>query len=116
MCKIQAATFDTTSQDWKTKQISYGDRNITLREKSISHESVKKIVKTLDIGKIHSLPGYCGAFRTITALCTMIVDLHLRTDSLRKKLRWFNDIENHFIMEFADGGAPETRDLTMCTG
>ena len=104
MCKIQAATFNTTSQDWKTKQIRYGDEN------------VKKFVKTLDIGEIPSLPGYCGAFRTITTLCTMIVELHLRTDSLRKKLRWFNDIENHFIMEFSDDGAPETRDLTMGIG
>ena len=83
MCKIQASTFDTNSQSWVKKHIEYGDRNIALMDKSISHEAVKKFVDNLDIGDIHSLPGYCGAFRSVTALTTMIIDLHLKTTRLR---------------------------------
>ena len=116
MCKIQKSMYDVDSQTWRKKVINYGDRNITLCEKPISHKSVEQFVKQLDIGDIHSPIGLCGAFRTVTALVTMIIDLHLKTDSLRKKLIWFNGIQNHFIMEFLDDGAPETRELTMCIG
>ena len=116
MCKIQAALFDKDSVTWQRKSITYGDCNITLRENSISHESVQMFVNNLDLSDIHTLPGYCGAFRTATPLCTMIVDLHMKCSLLRKKLRWFNDIENHFIMEFSDDGAPETKNLTMTIG
>ena len=62
MCKIQSATFDKDSVTWQRKSITYGDRNITLRENSISHESVQRFVNNLDIGDIHTLPWYCGAF------------------------------------------------------
>ena len=116
MCKIQKSMYDVDSQTWRKKVINYGDRNITLCEQPISHKSVEQFVKQLDIGDIHSPIGLCGAFRTVTALVTMIIDLHLKTDSLRKKLIWFNGIQNHFIMEFSDNGAPETRELTMCIG
>ena len=116
MCKIQKSMYDVDSQTWRKKVINYGDRNITLCEKPISHKSVEQFVKQLDIGDIHSPIGLCGAFRTVTALVTMIIDLHLKTDLLRKKLIWFNGIQNHFIMEFSDDDAPETRELTMCIG
>ena len=116
MCKIQAATFDADSQSWEKKSIDYGDRNIALIEKSVSHDVVRNFVDKLDIGEIHSLPGYCGAFRSVTALTTMIIDLHLKTPRLREKLVWYNNIPNHFIMQFSDDGAPETRELTMCIG
>ena len=80
------------------------------------HISVEQFGKQLGIGDIHSPIGLCGAFRTVTALVTMNIDLHLKTDSLRKKLIWFNGIQNHIIMEFSDDGAPETRELTMRIG
>ena len=44
--------------------------------------------------------------RSVTALVTMIIDLHLRVPSLQEKLVWLNRIENHFVFEFSDDGAP----------
>ena len=89
---------------------------MNVHQKSISHRSVQDFVNKLDIGEIHIIPGYCGAFRTITALTTMVIDLHLRSESLRKKLPWFNGIHNHFIVEFSDDGTPESKEKTMCIG
>ena len=54
--------------------------------------------------------------RTVTALTTMMLDLHLRVPSLQEKLVWFNDIENHFVIEFSDDGAPESKNTTMSIG
>ena len=116
MCKIQSATFDTTNQEWQKKSICYGERNISLLDKGISHKIVDVFVKKLNIGDIQSLPNICGVFRTVTALITMVIDLHLKTKVLREKLLWFNGIENHFICEFSDDGAPETKEATMCIG
>ena len=73
-------------------------------------------MKQLDLGDIHTIPGYCGVFRSVTALTTMIIDLHLRSEPLRKKLHWFNGVENHFVVEFSDDGAPESKEETMCIG
>ena len=116
LCKVQAQPFDPVEQQWNQKSISYGDKIINMHTQPISNGMVEKFIKTLDIGDLHQIPGYCGLFRTITALTIMIIDLHLRTPSLRKKLIWFNSLENHFIMEFSDDGAPETREETMCIG
>lgn len=43
----------------------------------------------------------------------MILDLHLRLPHLAKKLVWLNDLENHFVFQFSDDGAPETTQMTM---
>ena len=115
-CKIQPSIFDPVNQKWSGKVISYGDKKTNLREKCISNENVEKFVQAMDIGDIHGIPGYCGAARTVTALTTMIMDLHRSVSSLKNKLRWLNDIENHYIFEFSDDGAPESRDGNMCIG
>ena len=52
----------------------------------------------------------------MTALVTMIIDLHLTVPTLYEKLTWFNDVEYHFIFEFSDDGAPESKDTTMSIG
>ena len=96
--------------------IKFGDKNIKLCRKSISDANVEKIVRSLDIGELHNIPGYCGNFRTVTALTTMMIELHLCSDPLSKKLIWFNDQKNHFIVEFSDDGAPESKNETMCIG
>ena len=70
----------------------------------------------MDIGDIHIIPGYCGAFRSVTALTMMILDLHLRSESLFKKLIWFKNNINNFVIEFSDDGAPESKDEGMCIG
>ena len=80
LCKIQSSTFDPDSQKWNDKSISYGDKKLNVHQKSIFHRSVQDFVNKLDIGEIHTIPGYCGAFRTITALTTMVIDLHLRSE------------------------------------
>ena len=85
-------------------------------KKPISGRRVEKLVKGLDIGDIHIIPGYCGAFRSVTALTMMILDLHLRTESLFKKLIWFKNNINNFVIEFSDDGAPESKDEGMCIG
>ena len=46
----------------------------------------------------------------------MIIDLHIRVQHLAKKLIWFNELDNHFIFQFSDDGAPETSQLTMSIG
>ena len=114
LCRIQNKTFNPESGTWNTNLIEFGDKNIKLCRKSISDANVEKFVRSLDIGELHSIPGYCGNFRTVTALTTMMIELHLRSDSLRQKLIWFNDQKNHFIVEFSDDGAPESKNEAMC--
>ena len=46
----------------------------------------------------------------------MIIDLHLRLPYLPCKLIWFNDKRNNFILQFSDGGAPESSQLIMSIG
>ena len=84
--------------------------------KSACNSAVDKFVKGLDIGHVTQLPDVVGVSRTVTGLVTLIIDLHLRVQHLRKRLVWFNDIENHFVMQFSDDGAPETGQLTMSIG
>lgn len=78
--------------------------------------TIEKFTKTLDIGEIHIIPGYAGVARTVTALITMICDLHIKVDALRKNLIWFNNNINHFVAQFSDDGAPESSETTMSIG
>ena len=95
LCKVQDKTFDT-------------QYHMVIRifpsQKAISDVSVEKIVKGLNIGEIHMVPGLCGAVRLVANITTMRIDLHLQTESLCKKLVWYNGNENHFIIEFSDDG------------
>ena len=77
LCKVQAQTFYPEEQKWNRKVVSYGDRKINLENTPISNGKVEQFVKGLDIGDLHTITGYCGVFRTITALTIMIIDLHL---------------------------------------
>ena len=117
MCKIQSSTFNQDEQKWSSsKVISYGDKKINLKDRSLSDNAVKKFVDSLDIGDIHPIPGYCGVSRTVTALVTMVIDLHFKVPAYKEKLIWFNNHENHLIFEFSDDGAPECKDTTMSIG
>ena len=42
--------------------------------------------------------------------------MHLKVKSLRSELLWLGGRTNHFIFEFSDDGAPESRDKTMTIG
>ena len=116
ICKIQSSTFNTEKQEWSKNTISYGDREINVVKTSISSYLMNNFINNLDIGDVNIIPGFCGATRSVTALPTMIIDLNLRVPSLRSKLIWFNNIENHFVMEFSDDGAPESREMSMSIG
>ena len=113
VCKIQSSIFDIENQKWNKNIISYGDRTINICDKTISTYKITKFIESLDIGDINTTPGHCGASRSVTALTTMIIDLNIRIPELRNKLMWFNGVENHFIMQFAADGAPESRDRSI---
>ena len=83
---------------------------------AISDKRVENFVRSLDIGHVNQIPNAPGVSRTITGLVFMIIDLHLRLPYLFRKLIWFNDNINHFIMQFSDDGAPESSQLTMSIG
>ena len=116
MYKIKSKIYEPETEKWNRKSISYGDKTFNLRNMNISDRSVVNFVYESDIGIIHTIPGYCGVFRTIASLTTTIIDLHLKCNSLRRKLVWYNDIPNHFIFEFSDDGAPESKKESMCIG
>ena len=79
--------------------------------KSVSDCAVDAFVKALDIRDITELPNVAGVSRT--GLVLMILDLQLQVPHLCRKLVWYNGLENHFIMQFSDDGAPETSQFTM---
>ena len=71
---------------------------------------VEKFVNSLNIGHVTQLPGVAGVSRTVTGLVFLIIDLS-------KRLVWYNDLENHFVIQyFSDDGAPETGQLSMSIG
>ncbi|XP_066914986.1 uncharacterized protein [Clytia hemisphaerica] len=115
-CKIQKSMYDPSSETFGKISMTYGEYNLDLNTKSISHQSVDKFVKGLNIGELHQIEGYSGVTRTLTALTTMIVDLNLKVNSRRENLKWFKDNVNHFIVEFSDDGAPESSERTMTIG
>ena len=45
-----------------------------------------------------------------------MIDLNLKFKRSRDSLLWFNNNENHFVVEFSDDAAPETKELTMSNG
>ena len=84
--------------------------------KSVSNCAVDAFVKALNIGDITELPNVAGVSRTVTGFVLMILDLHLWVPHLCRKLVWYNGLENHFIMQFSDDGAPENSQLIMSIG
>ena len=115
MCKIQKSVFSSEG-DGVAKPVSYGEYQLDLKTAVISHHRVDQLAKEIDIGEIHTIAGYSGVARTVSTLVTMITDLHLSVPKLKSDLLWFNDIENHFVVEFSDDGAPESNETTMSIG
>ena len=91
------------------------DRDIAL-PKIVTDLKVDQFVKSLDIGHVCQISNYAGVSRTVTGLVFIILDLHLRLPRLRKELIWFNGNKYHFIFQFSDDGAPETKKLGMSIG
>ncbi|XP_065639723.1 uncharacterized protein LOC136072530 [Hydra vulgaris] len=116
ICKVQKTTFSDISNISSVNSVQYGDINFELNMSNISNETVEKFVKSLDIGEIHQIPGFSGVSRTLTALVTIVADINLKVKTLNEKLVWFNGNINHFVVEFSDDGAPESREKTMTIG
>ena len=116
ICKIQKRSFDINTQEWTKNSITYGEYNLNLKTASVSNKSVELFVRSLDIGDVNIIPGISGVSRTITGLTTLIINLNLKVNNLRENLMWFNDNTNHFVIQFSDDGAPESKDGTMTIG
>ena len=115
LCKIQKTSFDSEDAD-VGEFIPKNELKLDLRSKQLSHYTVDKFVKSLDIGEVHEIPSCSGVTRTVTALVTMVVDVNLKVSANKDKLYWFNNVENHFIVEFSDDGAPESKEVSMTIG
>jgi len=114
-CKIEKAVFSDDG-DGFAHPVDYAGHKLDLKTAVVSHKRVEQFAKNIDIGEIHVITGYSGVSRTVSTLVSMITDLHLRIPSLKKNLLSFNNIENHFVVEFSDDGAPESRETTMSIG
>ena len=115
ICQIQKYSLES-NEDVGQYLPKNENLQLDLRSKQLSHYSVDKFVKNLDIGKIHQIPGCSGVARTVTALITMMADVNLKVKVNKERLIWFNGIEDHFVVEFSDDGAPESREETMTIG
>lgn len=115
VCKTQTSYFNAESEVWVPRNVKCVGIDLRV-PRPASNAAVDKFVKELNIGTANQIPNAPGVSRTVTGLVFMIIDLHLRVQHLTKKLVWFNDLENHFIFQFSDDGAPETSQLTMSIG
>lgn len=115
VCKTQSSYFNRENEIWVPRNVQCLGIEIRLPQ-AVSDKAVDKFVKDLNIGHCNQIPNAPGVTRTVTGLVCMIMDLHLRVPCLYKKLIWFNELENHFIFQFSDDGAPETSQLTMSIG
>ncbi|XP_068690926.1 uncharacterized protein [Montipora foliosa] len=115
VCKTQSSYFNAESEVWVPRNVKCVGLDLRV-PRLASHDAVEKFVKGLNIGMVSQIPNAPGVSRTVTGLVFMILDLHLRVPHLTKKLVWFNDLENHFVFQFSDDGAPETSQMTMSIG
>ena len=115
VCRTQSSYFNAVSETCLPRNVNCMGIDLRL-PKSVSNCAADAFVKALDIGDITELPNVAGVSTTVTGLVLMILELHLRVPHLCRKLVWYNGLENHFIMQFSDVGAPETSQLTMSIG
>ena len=115
VCKTQTSYFNAESEVWVPRNVKCVGVDLRVPQ-PISNAAVDRFVKQLNIGAANQIPNAPGVSRTVTGLVFMIIDLHLRVPHLMKKLVWFNEMENHFIFQFSDDGAPESSQLTMSIG
>ena len=115
VCRTQSSFFHPESETWLPRNISCAGVDLRLL-KSACNSAVEKFVNRLNIGHVTQLPGVAGVSRTITGLVFLIIDLHLRVPHLSKRLVWYNELENHFVIQFSDDGALETGQLSISIG
>ena len=115
VCKTQTSYFNAESEVWVPRNIKCVGVDLRVPQ-PVSDAAVDKFVKQLNIGSANQIPNAPGVSRTVTGLVFMVIDLHLRVPHLIMKLVWFSELENHFIFQFSDDGAPKTSQLTMSIG
>ena len=115
ICKTQSSVFNAVKEIWLPRNIRCLDSDISL-PKIASDLKVDRFVKGLDIGQVSLIPNCSGSSRTVTGLVYMILNLYLESSRLYQQLTWFNDNQDHFIIQFSDDGAPETSELGMSIG
>ena len=99
ICKTQKSAFEINDNDCGNI-IKHGDKSINIKSSFVSHHAIEELVKNMDISEISFIPGYSGVARIVTALTTMIVELHMKVPTLKQNFLWFNGKQNHFIIEF----------------
>ena len=107
ICKTQSSVFNAEKETWLPRNIRCLDSDISLPKIASDHK-VDRFVKGLDIGQVSLIPNCSGSSRTVTGLVYIILNLYLESSRLYQQLTWFNDNQDHFIIQFSDDGAPET--------
>ena len=115
MSKLQNLSYDPNKKTWVPRKAELDGISYRMA-RSLPFNKIEQFVKSLNTGPVYQIPQHMGVSRTITSLSIMIVDLYLRVNHLRDELVWYNDKPYHFIMQFSDDGAPETKELTMSIG
>ena len=115
VCKTQSSYFNAEAEVWVPRNVKCVGLDLRV-PRLASYAAVEKFVKELNTGMASPIPNAPGVSRTVTGLVFMILDLHLRVPHLTKKLVWFSDLENYFVFQFSDDGAPETSQMTMSIG
>ena len=98
VCKTQSSVFDPNSDLWVPYNMKCLGTDLRLPCITISDKKVENFVRSPDIGHVNQIPNSPGVSRTITGLVFMIIDLHLRLPHFCRKLIWFNENTNHFII------------------
>ena len=84
LCKIQDNALSNKDTQNVDELLPKNDEfKLDLRTKQLSHNSVDKFVRSLDIGEVHQIPGCAGLTRTVTVKETGLYGLMvLKTISL----------------------------------
>ena len=104
-CRLETSVYNEETHEWTLNPGLAGNQI----KAPVSDYKLDKHVKSMDMGEVHPIEGACGAFRTVSSLCHMIIRLTNRLYVLKNCLIWFKGNENHFILEFSDDGAPEKK-------
>ena len=97
MCRTQSSLFDPESETWLPRNISCAGIDLRL-PKLACNSVVEKFVNSLNIRHVTQLPGVAAVSRTVARLVFLKIDLRLRVPHLLKRLVWYNNPENHFVI------------------
>ena len=73
----------------------------------VSNKKVDELAKSIDIGGVQCFSGLSGVMRKMSPFVF---------DIMNQSLVWFQGRKDHFVIEFSDDSAPESRESTMVIG